>query len=247
MYIDNHTHGAFGINFNYCNYDEAKFVLKELYKRSVKGICPTLIGESNENIQKQLKLFKKISGEFEDIIKIVTIAPEENIDLIDYLKDKNIKTQAGHSIAKFNNCDGVTHIFNAMNPIHHRESSIALDSLLNNDIYVEVIADLIHLSIDILKLILKTKPKNRIILISDSLPCAHYNKDIIFCNKKIDSKGKDENGTLAGSIKTLDEICLNLLEENILSYDEIEQMAFYNQIEYLRLTKEEITRLNYFK
>ena len=133
-FIDNHTHGTFGVNFNYANYDEIKTVLKNLYKRNIKGICPTLVGESNENIQKQLALFNKIKqeqlkqtkdetfiigvhlegsflskeksgiqdkkvfkipsitnfkelvGKYEKIIKIVTIAPENDIDLIDYLR-----------------------------------------------------------------------------------------------------------------------------------------------------------------
>lgn len=61
--IDNHTHGAFGINFNYCNYNEAKFLLREFFKRNIRGICPTLVGETPQNIQKQLSLFQKIRQE----------------------------------------------------------------------------------------------------------------------------------------------------------------------------------------
>ncbi len=292
-FIDNHTHGAFGVNFNYANYDEIKTVLKNLYKRNIKGICPTLVGESNENIQKQLALFNKIKqeqlkqtkdetfiigvhlegsflskeksgiqdkkvfkipsitnfkelvGKYEKIIKIVTIAPENDIDLIDYLNEKNIITQAGHSISEsLKNCKGTTHHFNAMNPIHHRTPSITLEALINDNIYCELIADLIHTNLDIVKLILKTKPKDKIILISDSLPISHFDKEIIFCNKKIFPQGKDENGTLAGSIKTLDEICHNLIKEKIITKEEIKKMAFENQIKYLNLTDSEVDILN---
>ncbi len=292
-FIDNHTHGAFGVNFNYANYDEIKTVLKNLYKRNIKGICPTLVGESNENIQKQLALFNKIKqeqlkqikdetfiigvhlegsflskeksgiqdkkvfkipsitnfkelvGKYEKIIKIVTIAPENDIDLIDYLNEKNIITQAGHSISEsLKNCKGTTHHFNAMNPIHHRTPSITLEALINDNIYCELIADLIHTNLDIVKLILKTKPKDKIILISDSLPISHFDKEIIFCNKKIFPQGKDENGTLAGSIKTLDEICHNLIKEKIITKKEIKKMAFENQIKYLNLTDSEVDILN---
>lgn len=296
FFIDNHTHGAFGINFNYASYDEIKYGLSELFKRGILGICPTLVGDNNENIMKQLKLFKKIKEEqllnpkqeafilgvhlegtflspekpgiqdskvflkpnvenfkkiadnLEDIIKIVTIAPEIDEGLIDYLNSKGIRPQAGHTVGdNIKGCKATTHHFNAMPSIHHRNPSIALSGLLNDDIYIEVIADLVHLSQDILNLIFKIKPKNRILLISDSLPCAHSENDIIFCNKKINSRGLDDNGTLAGSNKTLDEICLNLIEKNILKPDDIEQMAFYNNIEYLKLSDAEITRLNYFK
>ena len=292
-FIDNHIHGSFGINFNYGNYDEIKYVLKELYKKNIKGICPTLVGYKKENIQKQLSIFKKIkeeqlknienetfvigvhlegsflsphkagiqdntnfltpsiknfkelTGDFENIIKIVTIAPEEDVDLIDYLNEKNIIPQAGHTIgAALKNTKGVTHIFNAMNPIHHRNPSITLEALVRDDIYCEVIGDLIHLSKNILTLILKSKPKKRIMLISDSLPLSNYDNDIIFCNKKIDKFAKDEKGTLAGSNKTLDEICHNLIKNNIMTQDEIGLFAFKNQIDYLDIKAREIDILN---
>ena len=292
-FIDNHIHGSFGIDFNYGNYDEIKYVLKELYKKNIKGICPTLVGDKKENIQKQLSIFKKIkeeqlknienetfvigvhlegsflsphkagiqdntnfltpsiknfkelTGDFENIIKIATIAPEEDIDLIDYLNEKNIIPQAGHTIgAALKNTKGVTHIFNAMNPIHHRNPSITLEALVRDDIYCEVIGDLIHLSKNILTLILKSKPKKRIMLVSDSLPLSNYDNDIIFCNKKIDKFAKDEKGTLAGSNKTLDEICHNLIKNNIMTQDEIELFAFKNQIDYLDIKAREIDILN---
>lgn len=292
-FIDNHTHGAFGVNFNYGNYEEIKSVLKKLYKLNIRGICPTLVGDSSKNIQNQLTIFeaikkeqlenienetfiigvhlegsflskeksgiqdkkvfkiptinnfKELVGKYEKIIKIVTIAPENDIDLIDYLNEKNIITQAGHSIGEtMKNCKGTTHHFNAMNPIHHRNPSIALEGLINDKVYCEIIADLIHTNSDIIKLIIKTKPKDKILLISDSLPISHFNKEIIFCNKKIYPNGKDENNTLAGSIKTLDEICHNLIKKNILSKEDIKQMAFENQIKYLNLTDSEIDILN---
>lgn len=292
-FIDNHTHGAYGINFNYSSYDETKFLIKELFKRNIYGICPTLVGESKENIQKQLSIFKKIKdeqlasikdeafilgvhlegsflsknkcgiqdintfktpsikdfkelvGSFEDIIKIVTIAPEEDIDLIDYLNDKGIITQAGHTIGDDLKASyGTTHHFNAMNPLHHRNPSIALQGLIKDEIYCEIIADLIHNSKEMLELFFRVKPKDKVILISDSLPCSHFNQDIIFCNKKINSKGLDEKGVLAGSIKTLDEICYNLIEKNILKTEDIKAMAFENQIRYLNLKNREIDILN---
>ena len=288
-FIDNHIHGSFGINFNEANYNEIKFILKELYKRNIRGICPTLVGDKKEKIYNRLSVFKKIQKEqqenikeecyligahlegtflskdkagiqdkntfltptvenfklitkdMEDIVKIVTIAPEDDIDLIDYLNEKNIKTQAGHTVGeKIKNCKGTTHHFNAMNSIHHRNSTIALEGLIRDDIYIEVIADLIHLSKDILKLIYKTKQKDKILLISDALPSSNSDKDIIFCGKKINKFGKDDFGTLAGSNKTLDIIIENLIKEKIFSKEDIKQMVFYNQINYLNLKDKEI-------
>lgn len=294
--IDNHIHGAYGINFNYADYNEIKYLLSELFKQGIAGICPTLVGESDKKIKRQLELFKKIKQEqldvpqeesfiigvhlegtflspkrpgiqdianfkkpnvqnfenlvqeFKDIVKIVTIAPEEDENLIDYLNNENIITQAGHSIGNdIKNCIGTTHHFNAMNPIHHRNPSIALSGLIKDEIYTEIIADTVHLSKDMLNLVFRIKPKDKIILISDSIPCAKSNKDIIFCGKKINPSGLDDNGILGGSNKLLSDICINLIENNLLNYEEIKQMAFYNQIKYLKLQAKEITRLNYFK
>lgn len=291
--IDNHIHGAFGVDFNTANYNEIKYLLSELFKRNVRGVCPTLVGDSNENIQRQLEIFKKIRneqlenidfealilgvhlegtflspnklgiqnkdyiqkptienyknlvGKFEEVIKIVTIAPEEDVDLIEYLIQKKVKVQIGHTIGNdIGKCDGITHIFNAMPQIHHRNSSVALEGLINDNVFCEIIADLIHSSSDILKLFFKVKPKNKVLLISDSLPSANFNQDIVFCNKKINKEGKDEFGTLAGSNKTLDEICENLIKSNILTQEDVFQMGFKNQIEYLNLSKVEVDILN---
>lgn len=291
--IDNHIHGSFGINFNNANYRQIKFVLAELYKRNIKGICPTLVGDKDSQIYEQLKLFKKIKKEqieninsetlvlgihlegtflslkksgiqdnglfkapsvenfknlvqdCEDIIKIVTVAPENDIDLIEYLNHNGIITQAGHTIGNdLKNCKGITHLFNAMNQIHHRDTSIALKALIEDEVYVEIIPDLIHTSYEALKLLLKAKPKNKILLISDSLPMSNYGDDIVFCNKKINKFGKDANGVLAGSILTLDEICKNLIDKEIFVEKDIIQMGFLNQIEYLNLKEKEIDILN---
>lgn len=291
--IDNHTHGAFGVNFNEANYDDIKYVLRKLYEKNIRGICPTLVGDYDENLQRQFELFKKIKSEqlnsinsealilglhlegtflspnklgiqsknfikklnvenfknlvksYEEIIKIVTIAPEYDEGLIDYLISKNIKPQAGHSTSnQTKNCTALTHIFNAMPQIHHRNATITLEGLIKDEIYCEIIADLIHNSEDILKLFFKIKPKDKVLLISDSLPSSNHNQDIIFCGKKINKDGKDENGTLAGSNMTLDEICSNLIEKKILTQEDIYQMGFKNQIKYLNLSKDEIDILN---
>jgi N-acetylglucosamine-6-phosphate deacetylase len=59
-FIDIHTHGAFGFDFNYANYEQIKIVLKKMYERNIKAICPTLVGESITNIQRQLEIFTRI-------------------------------------------------------------------------------------------------------------------------------------------------------------------------------------------
>ena len=104
----------------------------------------------------------------DDFIKIVTLAPELDEGLIDYLKLKGVKVQAGHCVGgDLTKVDGVTHLFNAMTGINHRGKCTALSALVD-DVYTEIIADGVHVSDEALKLVFKVKDK--VILISDALP-----------------------------------------------------------------------------
>jgi N-acetylglucosamine-6-phosphate deacetylase len=64
---------------------------------------------------------------------------------------------------------GITHLFNAMRGFHHREPGLAGFGLMDEDIYVEVIGDLVHLHPQSLKMIFEMKSPDKIILISDSV------------------------------------------------------------------------------
>lgn len=175
----------------------------------------------------------------DDFIKIVTLAPEldENNELKNYLKDKGIKIQAGHCTGSdLTNCMGVTHLFNAMSGINHRESSTALSALINDEIYTEIIADGIHLSDDILKLIFKSKMEDKIILVSDSLPLAGSDlKEIIFAGKHIyyeNGKATSKEGTIAGSTAILDEIVKRLALKDPKNFEKYAKMASDNLYKY---------------
>ena len=97
--------------------------------------------------------------------------------LIKKMTDMGIIVSMGHSQATYAEAEagfhagarGITHIFNAMRGIHHREPGIAGFGLLNKEIYVEVIADPFHLHSKTVELIFKTKDRNKIIIISDAV------------------------------------------------------------------------------
>jgi len=122
---------------------------------------------------------KELIEGFENMVKIITIAPEINgaTRLIRKISEMGIIVSMGHSDATYAEAKagvqagakGITHIFNAMRGFHHRESGIVGFGLLNQDIYVEVIADPYHLHPITLELIFKTKNHNRIIIVSDSV------------------------------------------------------------------------------
>ena len=123
--------------------------------------------------------FKELIEGYENILKIITIAPEMSgaLGLIKKISDQGISVSMGHSQATYAEAEagfragarGITHIFNAMRGIHHREPGIAGFGLLNKEIYIEVIADPFHLHSKTLELIFKTKDRNKIIIISDTV------------------------------------------------------------------------------
>jgi len=175
----------------------------------------------------------------DDLIKIVTLAPEldENNELRKYLTLKGIKVQAGHCVGSdLTNCTGVTHLFNAMSGINHRENSTALSALINDEIYTEIIADGVHLSNDILKLVFKSKPSDKVILVSDSLPLVGSDlKEIEFAGEKIFYDGKkvtSAEGTIAGSTAFLDEIVSRLSRQEPESFEKYVKMASDNLYKY---------------
>lgn len=237
LLIEQHFHGAFGIDFNTASSDDILYLSKEILKYGIGGIFPTIVTDSVENTKRAIANIKTaaskqthdmakilgihLEGIFlnpekkgihnpehflkptvenyklieDDFIKIVTLAPElaaqsplplgegkilnelassknSGEGLIDYLRQKGVKVQAGHCTGgDLTGCTGVTHLFNAMTGVTHRGKSTALSALINDDIYTEIIADGVHVSDEALKLVFKTKPVDKIILISDCLPC----------------------------------------------------------------------------
>ena len=125
------------------------------------------------------KSLRKLIEGFEDVVKIITIAPELKgaLQLIKKISDRGIIVSMGHSDATFSEAEagfhagarGITHIFNAMRSFHHREPGIAGFGLIHKDIYIEVIADPFHLHPKTLELIFKTKNPEKIIVVSDSI------------------------------------------------------------------------------
>lgn len=172
----------------------------------------------------------------DDFIKIITLAPELDEGLLDYLSDKDIKIQAGHCIGgDLSKCTGATHLFNAMSGIAHRGSSTTLSALINDNIYTEIIADGIHVSDDALKLVFKTKPQDKILLISDSLPITKSNlKEMIFADEKVyydRIKATSKEGTIAGSTTLIPDIIKRLAKVNLFNPEYINNPYNYHNID----------------
>lgn len=132
---------------------------------------------------------KRLIDGFEDIVRIITLAPElpGALKVIERCASLGIRVNMGHSGATFKQAldgkragaTGVTHLFNAMRPFHHREPGLAGAGLMDEDLYVEVVPDGVHLSAEVLKLVFKTKPKGRILLVSDAVKGPQHKRGVL--------------------------------------------------------------------
>lgn len=168
------------------------------------------------------KHYQKLSG---NNIKEITFAYEEDGKaLANYLRDTGVVGSIGHTDAT---CDqtleaikeGVscaTHTYNAMKPLHHREAGTVGACLLSNDIYCELICDLIHVSPNAIRLLYKCKGKEKIVLITDAMRAKHMpDGEYSLGGQPVfvkDGAARLENGTLAGSI-----LCMNVALKNMQS------------------------------
>lgn len=186
-----------------------------------KGIQPEM-----DILPPAIEGFKKIE---DPEIRIVSYAPEldQDFELTRYLAEKNIVPSAGHTSASAeeineavkNGLKQITHMFNAMAPLHHRNPGVIGAALTNDDLYVEVIPDGLHLNPVIIDLILRAKPQDKVIFISDSLPLNQHSEDsLIFGGQEIfrkDNRAVNADGTLAGSLIFLDRAVKNLQQWNL--------------------------------
>ena len=133
----------------------------------------------------------------------------------------------------------VTHLFNAMGGISHKENSTVTQALINNDIYTEIIADGNHIIDDVLKLVFNTKQNDKIILISDALPIAHSdNKSEYFMEKEIFMNGncaKTKDGVMAGSGLFVFDIIKRLVNTGLLDIETAFKMGSQNIAKNLKI------------
>lgn len=193
----------------------------------------------------QFKKFQKISGNH---IRQVTLAYEENgKKLVEYLVSKGIVASIGHSdatAADFREAanygvTSLTHSYNAMRPIHHREVGALGAAMLDDRIYAEIIADLIHVSKEAIQILYRMKGKEKITLITDSLEASHMSDGVYqLGGQKVYVAGKEarlESGALAGSTLWMNNAVKNIIEVLGITLEEAVDMATINPARCLKI------------
>ncbi|RSK26750.1 N-acetylglucosamine-6-phosphate deacetylase [Bacillus sp. HMF5848] len=196
-----------------------------------------------------VNLFKSWQRLAEGFIKIVTLAPEIEgaIPLINYLKKQGVITSIGHSDANSTDIDHaiqagathVTHLFNGMKGVHHREPGVAGAALLHNELKTELIADNIHVHQDMLHLAYKAKGPDNIMLITDAMRAkclVDGTYDLGGQSVHVDGKKAIlDNGTLAGSILKMSEALKNMKEITKNRFEQLIQTTSSNQAKSLNI------------
>ncbi len=176
--------------------------------------------------------FKQLIDGYEDIIRIMTIAPEMPgaLKIIERCAGSGIRINMGHSDATFEEAEsgkkagatGIAHIFNAMRPFHHREPGLSGFGLIDDTLYIEVISDGVHLHPETLKFIFRSKRHDRIILISDSVKGVGRGGEPLYTRK----------GILGGSSIALAD-SIGVLKKVGVSEEAIREAGIYNPERYL--------------
>ncbi len=183
--------------------------------------------------------FNQASG---NLIRVVTIAPEMPgaIDLINYLHKQGIIVSVGHSNATYVQTQAgiqaglshVTHIFNAMRGLHHREPGVVGAALSSPKLAVEIIADGIHLHPVVIKILIQVKESEKVVLITDAMRATGMSEGIYDLGGQEVAVAKGQailkDGTLAGSVLTMDKAVRNLVTKVGVSLMEAVQMATFN-------------------
>lgn len=168
-------------------------------------------------------------------IKMITLAPEiagsEHFVKLLTKEYPHIILSIGHSDASYEESQksftwGIshaTHLFNAMNPYHHREPGI-VGAVFDSDVTCDIIADLVHTHPTTLELVQKVK-KEKLILITDAMragcmKCGTY--DLGGRSVEVDEgKAVLEDGTLAGSVLKMNDALSNMRTHTSMSLVEI--------------------------
>lgn len=177
--------------------------------------------------------WRKFTGDYESVVKKVTLAPElpGADELIRYLTGRGIVVSAGHTQATAGqfraSADAglttATHLFNAQSPLGHREPGVPGAALVDDRIYCEFIADGVHLHPDVVRMICRCKGAVRAIAITDATEAAGMPDGAYqLGGQPVEVTGgvvRLADGTLAGSTLTMARAFTNLVRYGIAPED----------------------------
>ena len=156
------------------------------------------------------------------IVKVVTLAPEHPlaVDAIRLLADRGVLVSLGHSTATHEQALAgaaagarlVTHLFNGMGPLHHREPGLLGAALSDERLTPSLIADGVHVHPAALRAAARAKGPGGWILVTDAVAW----RDGRLAEGRVemvDGAPRLADGTIAGSALTMDAAVRRMVEE----------------------------------
>jgi N-acetylglucosamine-6-phosphate deacetylase len=147
---------------------------------------------------------------------LMTLAPEcVPAAMIDELIDVGVRIAAGHSEvtaaemerATDRGVSGVTHLFNAMSQLRAREPGLVGAALYDNRLFAGIICDGIHVDSTNLRIALRSKGRDRLMLVTDAMPLVDTDDRQFLLNGRQITLHEDRltgcDGTLAGAHLTM--------------------------------------------
>ncbi|MBY0096136.1 N-acetylglucosamine-6-phosphate deacetylase [Mesobacillus maritimus] len=203
----------------------------------------------NHIISPETKLFQKWQALSKNTIKLVTLAPEVPgaLDLISYLSHNEVTASLGHTDASFEEVKSainegatqVTHLFNQMRGLHHREPGVVGAAFLHDELKAEMIVDGIHVKPEIVDIAYQQKGSEGLLLITDSMRAKclkNGSYDLGGQQVKVEEgKAVLEDGTLAGSILKLGQAVKNMMNYTGCSLADAIEMASVNPAKQLHV------------
>lgn len=168
---------------------------------------------------------------------MMTVAPEVDgvLSLIELYKDR-VLFSVGHSEAGYGEvidafergAKHVTHLFNAMTPLKHRQPGAVGAAMVSIDTTAEIIADGVHVHPGVLRIARQLMPR-RLALVTDAMRACGM-ADGVYKLYRHDVHVRDgaarlEDGTLAGSVLTMIEAVQNMVELAGVPLEEVLPMA----------------------
>lgn len=185
---------------------------------------PTRCGAQDANLIRRAE--KKEALEILDsgVIRLLALAPEfeENLWLIDECVKRGITVSAAHTTANHeqmqraaeHGVSQLTHSFNAMEPLGHRELGTIGAAMAIPQISCELIADNIHVHPGAQKILVDVKTPAGVILVTDAIRAAGLSDgDYMLDNRSVHIENgavRLANGTLAGSVLTMERALKNV-------------------------------------
>lgn len=176
-----------------------------------------------------------------DIIKIITLAPEEDKDFAEIKRmaeETDVVVSMGHTSADYktamestkNGVKHATHLFNAMTPMTHRVPGV-VGAALNSDVSCELIVDTYHVDPALYEMVYKMKGR-KLCFITDCLPAGGLPEgEYTLGGAKIIYKNnlcKLEDGTIAGSVLKLNKGVWNVYNNSTIPLHECVNCATLN-------------------